>query len=304
MRHHILIVFLLVLSSPASAVSINWTPVGNAGNACQWQQIDGQYGFESDPAIGVHYDPICLGGVSYDYQIGAAPVTYTQYAEFLNAKAASDQLELYAAAMADPVFGGITQSCSPSCTYSIIAGREDVPVGYVNFYDAARFANWMNNGQGAGDTETGSYTLTADGIATNTVTRNAGVSILLASEDEWYKAVYLDALTLAWNEMPGGGAVTDIRGSDWTEGLLILEGLEAETGLRRVVRGSVPGFPEYKFAAWYRAAIHAGWEEWPYGFRLVHTPDVGTGVMMALGLVAMALTRCNKRPARHEAGGA
>ena len=34
-----------------------------------------------------------------------------------------------------------------------------MPVNYVDFYDALRFANWMNNGQGNGDTETGAYTL-------------------------------------------------------------------------------------------------------------------------------------------------
>ena len=32
-------------------------------------------------------------------------------------------------------------------------------MNYVSFYDALRFANWLNNGQGSGDTETGAYTL-------------------------------------------------------------------------------------------------------------------------------------------------
>ena len=50
-------------------------------------------------------------------------------------------------------------------------------MNYVSFYDALRFANWLNNGQGSGDTETGAYTLLG-GTATPsngaTVTRNAG----------------------------------------------------------------------------------------------------------------------------------
>ena len=33
------------------------------------------------------------------------------------------------------------------------------PVNYVSWYDSIRFANWLHNGQGPGDTETGAYTL-------------------------------------------------------------------------------------------------------------------------------------------------
>jgi RHS repeat-associated protein len=35
-----------------------------------------------------------------------------------------------------------------------IDGRADVPVNFVSFYDALRIANWLNNGQVNGDTET------------------------------------------------------------------------------------------------------------------------------------------------------
>ncbi|MDX2116146.1 MAG: hypothetical protein SFZ24_11095 [Planctomycetota bacterium] len=47
-----------------------------------------------------------------------------------------------------------------SYTYSTVNGRENNPVNYVSFWDATRCANWLHNGQGAGDTETGAYTLT------------------------------------------------------------------------------------------------------------------------------------------------
>ena len=60
---------------------------------------------------------------------------------------------------------------------------------------AIRFDNWLNNGQGNGDTETGAYTLgplNALGVPTNGdgITRNAGATIFLPSENEWYKAAY------------------------------------------------------------------------------------------------------------------
>lgn len=158
---------------PASAmITIPTVPIGNPGNA-------------PDPLTGNQY-----GSVAYTYNIGQTEVTNVQYAAFLNAKAASDPNNLYNTSMAGS-FGGITRSGSPgSYTYSTVVGRENHPVNFVSFWDATRFANWLHNGQGSGDTETGAYTLTADGIANNTVTRNAGWQWAVTSEDEWYKAAY------------------------------------------------------------------------------------------------------------------
>src|SRR5262250_2458611 len=67
----------LLITSSASAVTIDWTPVGNAGNACETQS-DG-----------------CYGAVGYAYSIGTYEVTNAQYAGFLNAVAVSDPLGLY-----------------------------------------------------------------------------------------------------------------------------------------------------------------------------------------------------------------
>ncbi len=51
-----------------------------------------------------------------------------------------------------------------------------MPVNFVDFYDSLRFANWLHNGQPTGaqnntTTEGGSYTITAAGIATNSIAR-------------------------------------------------------------------------------------------------------------------------------------
>jgi formylglycine-generating enzyme required for sulfatase activity len=79
------------------------------------------------------------------------------------------------------------------CGVSERGGFENKPVIYVSFWDATRFANWLNNGQGSASTETGSYTL---GSVTNpvnsSVTRNVGANWVVASENEWYKAAYYD----------------------------------------------------------------------------------------------------------------
>jgi hypothetical protein len=103
---------------------------------------------------------------------------------------------------------GITRSgSSGSFSYGTRAGREAMPVNYVSFYDALRFANWLHNGQPMGPqgnvtTEDGAYTITALGIANNSITRNAGATIFLPSEDEWYKADYYDADSTSYFDYP------------------------------------------------------------------------------------------------------
>ena len=69
----------------------------------------------------------------------------------------------------------------PSGTEADWANR---PVNYVSWYDSLRFANWLHNGQGEGDTEDGAYDMSGSMV------RKAGAQVWLPSEDEWYKAAY------------------------------------------------------------------------------------------------------------------
>ena len=176
----------LLIAASASGVSMEWTFVGDPGNACDSPQ--------PGPAS-------CVGTVWSPYHIGTYEVTNAQYAEFLNAKAADDPLGLYNPNMGDPSVtttgrGGIARTgIAGSYAYSAITGRENMPVNWVSFYDAARFANWLNNGQGGGDTESGAYLLEGGTpVPTNgaQVTRDWSAEIFLPSEDEWYKAAYYD----------------------------------------------------------------------------------------------------------------
>jgi len=155
------------------AITIDTVTVGNASNA------NDNNGF---------------GAVAYSYEIGKYEVTNTQYAAFLNVKATTDTFSLYNVNMGLRALGGITRfGNSGSYTYAVKSGYEDLPVNYVSFWDAARFANWLNNGQGSADTEIGSYTL---GGVTNPINaigvRNVGAIWVLPSENEWYKAAYYD----------------------------------------------------------------------------------------------------------------
>ncbi|CAN5803487.1 hypothetical protein BH11PLA1_BH11PLA1_13890 [soil metagenome] len=162
-------------SGALGQISIPTVPVGNPGNA-------------ADLSSG-------YGAVAYSYNIGATEVTNAQYTAFLNAVAYDDINSLYNVNMAGS-FGGITRSgFIGAFSYTTVPGRANNPVNFVSFWDAARFANWLQNGQptgpqNAGTTEGGVYTLTAGGITANTVTRNAGWQWAVTSADEWYKAAY------------------------------------------------------------------------------------------------------------------
>ena len=94
--------------TPALAVvNIAWVPVGNAGNAPDPSPASGPY-----------------GAVGYAYNIGKYEVTNAQYADFLNAKGASNSAGIYNATMGHTGgtyrYGNIIQSgSSGSYTYSV-----------------------------------------------------------------------------------------------------------------------------------------------------------------------------------------
>jgi len=170
----LLLASLLALTLPVSA---QYVTVGNPGNP-----NDQDYGQGA------------FGAVATTYAIGTYEVTLNQYAAFLNAKAATDTFALYNTSMAtDLNIAGISRLGSPGTyTYAVI-GTPTRPVTYVSFYDALRYANWLNNGGGSGDTETGAYTLLGGtAVPSNglTVTRNGGAQVWVPSLNEWYKAAY------------------------------------------------------------------------------------------------------------------
>lgn len=177
--------FLVVancLGAPVTALAttIPTVPVGDVGNA---------------------NDSTGFGAVNYAYRIGTTEVTNAQYADFLNAKAKSDPLGLYSTSMGNEVRGGIARTgVSPNFSYEVKTDMANKPVNYVTWYAAIRFANWLNNGQGAGDTETGAYTLDGSSPTPSNgdiISRNTGAKWVLANENEWYKSAYFDPRTTA-----------------------------------------------------------------------------------------------------------
>ena len=170
--------------------SLEMVPVGDPGNAGEGS---------GDSYGGWGPDHIC-GVVNYNYQIGKYEVTAGQYTEFLNHKATvTDTYGLYNTKMADELWNNLGCNIQRSgggtvgnpYSYTVPSDWANRPVNYVSFWDAARFANWLNNGQGDGNTETGAYTLNGyNGNDGRSITRNLGAKWFLPSEDEWYKAAY------------------------------------------------------------------------------------------------------------------
>jgi formylglycine-generating enzyme required for sulfatase activity len=194
MKYALAIAFALLFPLAALAITIDTVPVGNPGNVSDF------------PGNGI------FGSVSTAYRIATTEVTNAQYVEFLNSVAAADAFTLWNPLMSSRSRGGILRSGS-SGTYTYVLKPDvpgegiggasyaygDKPVMYVSWNDAARFANWMNNGATTGaSTENGAYTM-ANGI---NVARNAGATWFLPTENQWYKAAYYDGSAGVYYDYP------------------------------------------------------------------------------------------------------
>jgi uncharacterized repeat protein (TIGR03803 family) len=183
-----------VFNMPAGQTSLQFVTVGDPGNS-------------PDPATGG-----TLGHVGYTFSMGKYDVTLGQYVQFLNAVAKTDTYGLYSPGMGSGFFGtrfGISQTGSPgSLTYAVTGsapGKDNMPVSYVSWGDAARFCNWLDNGQGTASNVSQAYALTETGAyALNGATSVAALMAVslpahsgstaaryfIPSENEWYKAAY------------------------------------------------------------------------------------------------------------------
>jgi formylglycine-generating enzyme required for sulfatase activity len=156
-------------------------------------------------------DSTGYGTVSYTYDIGKFDITAAQYSEFLNAVARTDLYGLYNINMNSAYGANIVRTgAAGSYLYSVAADFANRPVNYVSWGDAARFCNWLQNGQKSGaqdatTTEDGAYFL--NGAVTQAsllaVTRKAGAQFFLPTEDEWYKTAFYDP------NKPGGAGYWD-----------------------------------------------------------------------------------------------
>ena len=206
------LILLAVLATAAQAVTIETVPVGNLGN--------------TDDTHGDGY-----GGVDYAYNIGKYEVTAGQYTEFLNAVAGVDTYGLYNSNMWLSDYGCKIERYAGNGTagdpyqYRVPdANRANRPVNYVSWGDAARFSNWLHNGQPSGSqddstTEDGAYYL--DGADLNdglmTVNRESDAIWVLPDEDEWYKAAYYNGGASVYYDYPTSSDIAPINTVETTD---------------------------------------------------------------------------------------
>ena len=229
-------------------------------------------------------------------------------------------------------FGGITRSGnSGSYSYAVKSGFANKPVVYVSFYDAIRFSNWLHNGQGSGDTETGAYTLIGEAAMPSnglTVLRNLGASVWLPSESEWYKAAFYDPIGDGYFYYPAGSSVptgcvgpgSDTGNSANCWPATSPNGALTEAGAYGLSDspsgtfdqgGNVWEWNEQIIFAAYRGMRGGSWNyggavdvsvaAWVYalpqdefdyaGFRVASIPEPSTGLLVSAGLAGLALRR-------------
>jgi formylglycine-generating enzyme required for sulfatase activity len=184
-------IVVALIRSASATVTMDWVSIGDINNA-------------ADPLTG-------YGPVAYEYKIGKYEVTNAQYGAFLNAKGQSNSNRIYNSNMSSY---GITQTgSSGSFTYSVTSGFENKPIVFVSWFDAARFTNWLANGQGGSDTESGSYNLMD--ATTGIISVNPGAKTWIPTEDEWYKAAYYNAATSSYSLYPNGRNVIDTTDTNY-----------------------------------------------------------------------------------------
>ena len=280
---------------------MDWVSIGNVNNA-------------ADTADGDQYNngTQSYGAVDHAYQIGKYEVTNAQYGEFLNAKGQSNANSIYNTNM--PTYG-ITQSgTSGSFSYTVTTALAQRPVVYVSWFDAARFANWMMNGQGNASMETGAYTL--NNATSGIITANIGAQVYLPSENEWYKAAYYNAANASYSLYPNGqntitmadanyansvGSSTNVgtysgdpssygtndQGGnvwEWSDAVI-----SSPSRLSRGPRGGSWGSDDYNLRSSSRYDVPA-YEDYNIGFRVASVPEP-TSILLSMFAGGMMLIR-------------
>lgn len=168
-----------IFNMPSGQISLSMVSVGSAGNP---------------------NDVGPIGAVPYNFAIGKYEVTIGQYVQFLNAVAETDTYSLYHPSMGTHLnVAGIARSGLPGSYFYQPIGSPNRPIAFATWGSAARFANWVTNGQpngpqGPATTEDGSYLINGatSNAALMAITRKPGAQYVIPTGDEWYKSAYYD----------------------------------------------------------------------------------------------------------------
>jgi len=211
----VMLAAFVVRAASGDVIVPDMVEVGNPGNAA----------YTGNPLFP---GPVGVGAVNHYYLIGRTEVTNTEYAAFLNAVGQQNANGVYNANMgisSTGTFGGIVQSgTSGAFTYTVASGFENKPVNWVTWFSAARYVNWLENGQPVDATgaavNTGAYNL---GTATsgNIATRTPGSTWYLPSASEWFKAAFYNPDTATYSTYGTGlNTITSGTGGAAADGVV------------------------------------------------------------------------------------
>ena len=226
-----------------------------------------------------------FGSVSYIYHISKYPITNNVYVEFLNnvdpsgiSSLPENQYEtfygLYKPEMSG-VHGNIylEPEASEGSKYSTAFG--DQPIKFVNWYDAAKFCNWIHN-RITNNTNvyiSGVYDLTIVDDPSRWV-KNPKAICWISTKNEWYKAAYYDKTK---NNNLGGYWKYATRTNNDPLPVFAIEG-EGVNGFLYKNKEAKYWIPTQE--EWYKAAYHderlfgAAGGFWDYPTQSYQRPDV------------------------------
>jgi sulfatase modifying factor 1 len=267
-------------------ISIDFVPIGNAGNAGDTRTEANPYG---------------CGAVGYNYRIGKYEVTNAQWNAFTTAVGAPTGTD-----------GGYSYG-------SYWTGAQQ-PTNSVSWYEALQFCNYLTSG----DKSKGAYQFSGNntnpgsflGIDRASSISTYGTTYVIPTEDEWYKAAYFKPNGSGYSLYANGTSTAPVAGvnSNYNGGAIgspwnITNGTQEQNGTfdmmgnvwewnETLIFGSYRGFrggscDYYDFGLRSSDRDYGTPDnEYDYiGFRVASIPEPASAVIMTLASLFIALKR-------------
>jgi sulfatase modifying factor 1 len=278
----------VALADTIRGINMDFVTIGNAGNAPDTQVMnDGTTGY---------------GAVGYNYRIGKYEVTNAQWNAFTAAAGAPTGND-----------GGYS--------YSAYWTGAQQPTNSISWYEAAQFCNFLTSG----DKSKGAYRFSGNntnpgsfqGIDRVSSISTYGITYVIPTEDEWYKAAYFKPDASGYSLYANGTSTppvagvnsnyNNVIGSPWA----IINGTPEQNGTfdmmgnvmewnetfisgspRGIRGGSCYGSVVLSLASFGRGDYDPGNEASVIGFRVASiVPEPASAILMILGVAWIAAKR-------------